>query len=77
MELFEFQKRGLSNDDVFECSNCDDIFQCFTSYGETQFCPSCGARADRFEALSDIDELDSNKRNNRLISKETIKKWKN
>lgn len=48
-ELFDFQQYGFTNDNVFLCTKCDESFQCFTSTGETTFCPCCGVRSTEFE----------------------------
>lgn len=48
-KLFDFQKYDLTNDNTFTCKQCEESFQCFTSEGQTQFCPCCGVRSTEFE----------------------------
>ncbi len=41
--------KGFSNDAIFICSECEIGIMCFTTIGDTSFCPSCGYRNECFE----------------------------
>ena len=50
--VYDFLEMGLINDGTFKCCECEEVMQCFTSQGETSFCPMCGQRNWAFEELN-------------------------
>lgn len=39
----------LTNDCVYICTKCEEIFKVYSTSGETNFCPYCGANSKHFE----------------------------
>ena len=37
-------RSDLTNDDIYRCIDCEEIFQVFSQSGTTNFCPSCASR---------------------------------
>jgi len=35
---------NYTNDTEYRCEQCDSEGVCFTTEGDTQFCPNCGTR---------------------------------
>ena len=47
---------GLINDATYKCGMCEQGIMCFTTDGNTEFCPNCGARSDQFEDYEEDKE---------------------
>lgn len=44
---------GFINDGKYKCEQCEESMMCFSTGGETQFCPCCGSRSDEFLEVGD------------------------
>jgi len=42
-DLFNDDLR-LTNDMIYQCSDCEEIFEVYSQSGTTNFCPNCGSR---------------------------------